>query len=149
VLGGEYQDTGDRRSNYPLWQLGHCFASNLSAGTRKTLLHWTQTRWTYAFAAGGTEGPGVFCPVDAGAMGVSDMAKLYHGVRPYPGRAYGQTKNKGPEGCGECSNLLIDCSLASYRQKPGSPLLLSREEVTAERRPPRWGLSAMCRTKRS
>src|SRR5208283_3970479 len=24
---------------YPLWQLGHCFASNFSGGTRKTLLH--------------------------------------------------------------------------------------------------------------
>src|SRR6266568_2536774 len=29
----------------PLWQLGHCLASNLSGETRNILLHWMQTRW--------------------------------------------------------------------------------------------------------
>src|SRR6266478_7214876 len=40
-----------RQSSYstgmdqPLWQLGHCLASNLSGETRNILLHWMQTRW--------------------------------------------------------------------------------------------------------
>jgi hypothetical protein len=29
----------------PLWQLGHCLASNRSGVTRNMLLHWMQTRW--------------------------------------------------------------------------------------------------------
>jgi len=29
----------------PLWQLGHCLASNRSGVTGNMLLHWMQTRW--------------------------------------------------------------------------------------------------------
>jgi hypothetical protein len=31
--------------NQPLWQLGHCLASNRSGVTGNMLLHWMQTRW--------------------------------------------------------------------------------------------------------
>src|SRR5712664_1112555 len=34
-----------KRGHHPLWQLGHCLASNLSGVTRNMLLHWIQTRW--------------------------------------------------------------------------------------------------------
>ena len=30
----------------PLWQLGHCLASNRSGVTGNMLLHWMQTRWS-------------------------------------------------------------------------------------------------------
>src|SRR5467141_2140433 len=33
------------RGHHPLWQLGHCLASNRSGVTRNMLLHWMQTRW--------------------------------------------------------------------------------------------------------
>jgi len=32
-------------SAHPLWQMGHCLASNRSGETRNILLHWMHTRW--------------------------------------------------------------------------------------------------------
>src|SRR6266850_2170224 len=42
---GQENVTGRRTGNQPLWQLGHCLASNRSGVTRNMLLHWMQTRW--------------------------------------------------------------------------------------------------------
>jgi hypothetical protein len=54
----------------PLWQLGHCLASNLSGVTGNMLLHWMQTRWS----TGLTTAPawvGLAAPVELGAAAVS------------------------------------------------------------------------------
>ena len=54
----------------PLWQLGHCLASNRSGVTGNMLLHWMQTRWM----TGLTIAPGwvgLFRAAGCGSAGLS------------------------------------------------------------------------------
>jgi hypothetical protein len=57
----------------PLWQFGHCFASNLSGVTRNILLHWMQTRWITGCAGS----PG-FCPAGGWEWVSVVMREFYH-----------------------------------------------------------------------
>jgi len=44
------------RALQPLWQAGHCFASNLSGVTRNMLLHWMHTRCRTVLETGASFG---------------------------------------------------------------------------------------------